>query len=74
VGAVLAAPDATKSGYRFFYSPGLADNLGRVVSYTITADPITDDTTGTRHFFADESGVIRVSRGVPATVESPPLQ
>jgi type IV pilus assembly protein PilA len=74
VGAAFAAPDATKSGYRFFYSPGLADNLGRVVSYTITADPITDNTTGTRHFFVDESGVIRVSRGVPATVESPPLQ
>jgi type IV pilus assembly protein PilA len=74
MGAVLTAPDATKSGYRFFYSPGLADNLGRVVSYTITADPITDNTTGTRHFFVDESGVIHVSRGVPATVESPPLQ
>jgi type IV pilus assembly protein PilA len=74
VGAVLAAPDATKSGYRFFYSPGLADNLGRVVSYTITADPITDNTTRTRHFFVDESGVIRVSSGVPATVESPPLE
>jgi len=69
--AVLAAPDATKSGYRFFYSPGPADNLGR---YTITADPLTDDTTGTRHFFTDESGVIRASKGVAATVESPALQ
>ncbi len=74
VGAVLAAPDASKSGYRFFYSPGQADNLGRVVSYTIAADPITDNTTGIRHFFTDESGVIRASNGVPATVESPPLQ
>jgi type II secretory pathway pseudopilin PulG len=74
VGAVLAAPDATKSGYRFFYSPGPAGNLGRVASYTITADPITDDTTGTRHFFTDESGVIRTSRGAPATAHSPPLQ
>jgi type IV pilus assembly protein PilA len=74
VGAVLAAPDATKSGYRFFYSPGPADNLGHLVSYTITADPITDDTTGTRHFFTDESGVIRTSRGAPATADSPPLR
>jgi type IV pilus assembly protein PilA len=74
VGVVLATPDATKSGYRFFYSPGPADNLGRVASYTITADPITENTTGTRHFFIDESGVIRASRGEPATVDSPPLQ
>src|SRR5271163_3578003 len=74
VGAVLAAPDASKSGYRFFYSPGQSDNLGRVVSYTIAADPITDNTTGIRHFFTDESGVIRASNGVPATVESPQLQ
>jgi type IV pilus assembly protein PilA len=74
VGAVLATPDAAKSGYTFFYSPGPADNLGRVVSYKITADPITDNTTGIRHFFTDESGVIRVSRSEPASLESPPLQ
>jgi type IV pilus assembly protein PilA len=73
VGAVLATPDAAKSGYRFFYSPGPADNLGRVVSYKITADPITDNTTGSRHFFTDESGVIRTSRDEPATMDSPPL-
>jgi type II secretory pathway pseudopilin PulG len=74
VGAELAAPATTRSGYRFFYSPGPADNLGRVVSYTITADPITDNTTGTRHFFTDESGVIRMTRGEQATPDSPPLQ
>jgi type IV pilus assembly protein PilA len=73
IGSVLASPIATKNGYRFFYSPGATDNLGRVVSYTITADPITDNTTGTRHFFVDETGIIRVSRDEPATVESPPL-
>jgi type IV pilus assembly protein PilA len=74
VSVALATPDATKSGYRFFYSPGPAYNLGRVVSYTITADPITDNTTGIRHFFADESGVIRASSGGPASADSPPLR
>jgi hypothetical protein len=63
-----------KSGYRFFYSPGATDNLGRIVSYTITADPITDNTTGTRHFFVDESGIIRASTGEPANADSSPLQ
>lgn len=74
VGAVLATPDATKSGYRFFYSPGTANNLGQIVSYTITADPITDNTTGIRHFFVDESGVIRWNSGEPANADSPPLR
>jgi type IV pilus assembly protein PilA len=74
VSTQLAAPATMKNGYRFFYSPGPADNLGRVVSYTITADPSTDNTTGTRHFFTDDSGVIRASRGEPATSDSRPLQ
>jgi type IV pilus assembly protein PilA len=74
VDPVLATPDATKSGYRFFYSPGPANNLGQIVSYTITADPITDNTTGIRHFFVDESGVIRGSSGGPASADSPPLR
>lgn len=74
VDSVLAALTATKSGYRFVYSPGPADSNGHVVSYTITADPITTNTTGIRHFVTDESGVIRISSGEPATMDSPPLQ
>ncbi len=70
----LAAPAAIRSGYRFFYSPGSADNFGHVVSYTITADPLTENATGNRHFFTDESGVIRMSRGQPATADSQPIR
>jgi type IV pilus assembly protein PilA len=70
VDAVLAGPAVKKSGYRFLYSPGPEDNLGHVVSYTITADPITENRTGIRHFFTDESAVIRRSRGAPATADS----
>ena len=74
VDSQLAAPATTRTGYRFFYSPGPADNLGHVVSYTIAADPITENTTGSRHFFTDESGVIRMSRGEPATADSTPIR
>jgi type IV pilus assembly protein PilA len=74
VSSQLAAPEAIKSGYRFSYSPGPTDNLGRVVSYTVTADPTNEDVTGVRHFFTDESGVIRGARGQQATSDSPPLQ
>jgi hypothetical protein len=63
-----------KSGYRFFYSPGPADNSGHVVSYTITAERIRENAAGIRHFFTDESAIIRRSRAEPATADSPPIR
>jgi len=73
VGRDLAAAMPRKNGYVFHYEPGAADATGKVVSYTITADPITENTTGIRHFFVDETLVIRMDRGRAASVESPPL-
>ncbi len=53
---VLAS--GTKDGYTF------ASVVGATTSqFTINADPVTAGSTGTRHFFADESGVIRYSTG-----------
>jgi type IV pilus assembly protein PilA len=74
VDALLAAPATIKNGYRFLYSPGPADNLGHVISYTINADPPTENTSGMRHFFTDESGVIRSSTSTPASADSPPIR
>jgi type II secretory pathway pseudopilin PulG len=59
VSVQLSIPATIRNGYRFFYSPGPANNLGRVVNYTITADPVNENASGIRHFFTDESGVIR---------------
>ena len=43
--------------------------------FEITADPITENSSGIRHFFIDESGVIRYSRGdSPANADSTPLE
>jgi type IV pilus assembly protein PilA len=42
--------------------------------FTINADPITRGTTGMRSFFADESGVIRVSETGAASATSDVLQ
>lgn len=70
----LGSAASTKSGYVFDYRPGVANEQGRVTSYTITADPVTQDTTGTRHFFTDETGVIRSQVGESANADSPPLQ
>jgi type II secretory pathway pseudopilin PulG len=62
----------TKSGYRFTYAAG--EKLGgRSDTYTLHADPITPGVTGQRHFFTDESGVIRQETGKEANVYSPPI-
>ena len=53
VGPLIASPAAIKNGYRFFYSSGPVDNTGHVVSYTIIADPISQNASGIRHFFVD---------------------
>ncbi len=70
IDSVLAA--GTKSGYTFVYVSG-APNNGKIVSYTINANPITVNKTGTRYFFTDQSGVIRYNFGGSASVASKPL-
>jgi type IV pilus assembly protein PilA len=74
VDRALAGPMPSRSGYVFHYEPRAADATGKVTSYTITADPIQQNTTGIRHFFLDESGVIRVENGHAASAESTPLR
>jgi len=61
-----------KSGYVFTYKPGPSQD-GVIISYEAHADPVTPGATGVRHFFTDQSGVIRVRMDGQATVESPPL-
>ena len=61
-----------KSGYEFTYSAGEKDSLGRVNTYTIHADPISSS-TGTNHYFTDQSGVIRQESVGPANEQSTPI-
>jgi type IV pilus assembly protein PilA len=42
--------------------------------WACSADPQDPGTTGDRHFFIDESGVVRVEDGAPATAASSPLE
>jgi type IV pilus assembly protein PilA len=69
----LGTATPVKFGYYFRYTPGDPDNLGQITSFRITADPVTPGTTGTRHFYFDQTGVIRVNLSQPADAESPPL-
>jgi prepilin-type N-terminal cleavage/methylation domain-containing protein len=56
----------SKDGYLF-------TTVGSDTSFTVNADPITEGRTGTRHFFSDETGVIRYSASGQAGSASPVL-
>ena len=73
VGAQMAMPVPVKNGYRFSYSVE-PDADGHVTKYALAADPTTPGTSGARHFFTDESGVIRYSLQGGADANSEPLQ
>lgn len=56
---VLAA--GNKAGYLFTYAP---QSVGTTVtSYTVNADPATSGASGQRHFFTDQTNVIRANAG-----------
>ncbi|HVA93786.1 MAG TPA: prepilin-type N-terminal cleavage/methylation domain-containing protein [Candidatus Dormibacteraeota bacterium] len=65
IDSVLAA--GTKSGYTFVYTAGTGDE-----SYSLTGDPVSTS-TGQRHFYTDQSGVIRYDLSTTATSASNPL-
>jgi len=73
VGAQLTVPVPVKYGYRFFYNVE-PDADGKVTKYVLSADPVAPGTSGMRHFFTDETGVIRFSAMGGADANSEPLQ
>ena len=62
LGAATAAATA-KQGYFYTYA------FTNVNQYTCTANPAVSGTTGTRVFFVDESGVIRLTNAAGAPIE-----
>jgi prepilin-type N-terminal cleavage/methylation domain-containing protein len=77
---VLGCPTATssgsactKSGYSVALTGGTAIN-GAVYTYSVTADPVTQDQTGTRHFYTGTPGYIQYNLTSPATSTDAPLQ
>ena len=66
-----AAP--SRDGYNFVYAP--ISSLGTFNDgYTINADPIDPGNTGTRHFFGDDTGVIRYNQTSSATANDSALE
>jgi len=62
-----------KSGYKFTFTVVATDTAGNVVSYAITAVPVTPGSTGQKAYYTDESGTIRVSNSGTADSSSPPI-
>ena len=63
----------TKSGYTFVWSAAAPDTAGNIQSYSITAAPVTPNTTGQRYFYTDQSGVIRANPAAAANINSTPI-
>jgi type IV pilus assembly protein PilA len=66
IDSVLAS--GTKSGYSFTWSAGTNNT-----NYAINADPVSSS-TGQRHFYSDQSGVIRANTSASASASDSPIQ
>jgi len=64
----------TKSGYVYTYLAGPVSAGGTIDAYTLQADPLTQNITGTRHFFVDATGVIRFNSSAAAGPTDTPVQ
>lgn len=64
----------SKSGYVFTYQAISTHKDGTLDGFQAYADPVAPGTTGVRHFFVDQTGVIRIQEDGPANENSPPLQ
>lgn len=60
-----------KSGYAFTYL--VKGGSGVNSDYAVNADPLTAGSTGQRHFFSDETHVLRVNITAVASSSDPPL-
>jgi prepilin-type N-terminal cleavage/methylation domain-containing protein len=72
IDSVLSA--GTKSGYNFSYTVLVTDTNGNVQAFSVNADPISPGTTGDRHFYSDQSAVIRQNLTTSAVASDPPIQ
>jgi type IV pilus assembly protein PilA len=64
--AGATAAGTARQGYFFTYASPAATRINR---YTCLATPATIGTTGTRIFFVDESGVIRINNATGAPIQ-----
>ncbi len=62
----------TKNGYIYTYAVVTTDPSGSVVQYSVNVDPVNPGVTGQRHFYSDQTAVIRQSlTGAAGPSDSP---
>ncbi len=71
VDSLLAA--GGKSGYLFTYVAGAPDAEGKIDTFQLNADPISSPFSGARHFYTDQTGVIRQNLTSKAGPTDPPV-
>ena len=71
IGPELAS--GARKGYNYTYRAKSSLNNGTIDGFTINADPVTPGETGERHFFVDQTGVIRAMTKTAASGTSPPV-
>lgn len=69
----LAQEVPLRHGYLFHYEPGEPNEVGLVTTFTVTADPV-NNASGVRHFYTDQTGVIRWKMFEEADADSTPLR
>ena len=69
--SVLAA--GSKSGYSYSYSATSVDAQGNVITFSLNADPLTPGITGDKHFYTDQTNVIRFNTTTVASKTDSPI-
>ena len=69
-----AVSSGIKSGYTFTYAVLTTDASGNVTSYSLNADPTVQGSTGVRHFYTDQTAVIRGNYSAIAGPTDLPIQ
>jgi type IV pilus assembly protein PilA len=64
---------STKSGYLYTYAVTATAPNGEPVAYSVTADPSNYGVTGERHFYTDQTAIIRFNTSVAATSTDTPI-
>jgi len=65
-----ALATGSKSGYVFAYSPASGASI---TTYTVNGDPISSGASGQRHFYSDQTNVIRVNVSAAASNTDPSI-
>ena len=63
----------TRTGYIFTYTVLSTDSNGNVLDYGVNVDPVNPGVTGERHFYSDQTAVIRQNQTGSAGPSDPPI-